>query len=84
MSPTYRAPMRSRDDSVPGSAGAERGLRHGVCGVGGRLHQAPADLAEALVAVQREHDERVAARLRRFAEVPDGAVVWTRDTRSAF
>ncbi|MCU1625342.1 MAG: hypothetical protein JWP64_291 [Pseudonocardia sp.] len=72
----FRAPMRSRLDGVP--PGVTRGLAVGVCGVGGALTPAPDDLDDAVARVSVGYDERTAARLRRFAEVPDGAFVWTR------
>ncbi len=62
----YRAPMHGSVD---------RALRIGVCGLPGVLDPPPHDLQEA---VARTADERAAARLGRFAAVPDGAFVWTR------
>ena len=46
---------------------------------GGRLDAVPATLVAAVEAVAAAHDERTAARLERFAAVPDGSFVWTRD-----
>lgn len=74
-----RAPMRSRDDAVDHAAAVRRALAQGVCGTGGRLSREPLDLADALGLVEEEHDQRVAARLRRFAEEADGTLAWTRD-----
>ncbi|MDX2356628.1 GAF domain-containing protein [Dietzia sp. PP-33] len=82
--PLFRAPMRSRDDDVADGAGVERSLRHGLCGIGGRLASAPSSLAEAIDAAVAQHDDRLARRLERFAEVPDGAYVWTRDVDGHF
>lgn len=79
MTDSYRAPMRSRLDSVDADAAVERALDLGLVGVGGRLEAAPRDLRDALAQVSERHDERVAARLERFAAVADGAEVWTRD-----
>lgn len=76
--PVYRAPMRSRLDDVDAVLALERALALGVVGIGGRLHEPPATLADAVVATYETHGERAAARLRRFAEVEDGAQVWTR------
>jgi hypothetical protein len=81
---TYRAPMRSRLDDVDPALAVERALDLGVCGVGGRLTVEPTTLDEAVRAVALAHDERVAARLRRFALVDDGAEVWTRDAGGRF
>lgn len=75
----YRAPMRSRDDSVPGGAAVERALELGMCGVGGRVSGAPSSVAEAARAVADTVGERTAARLERFAAAPSGSLVWTRD-----
>ncbi|AWH94934.1 GAF domain-containing protein [Dietzia psychralcaliphila] len=77
--PLFRAPMRSRDDGIADGAGVERGLRNGLCGMGGRLRSTPSSLVEAIDAAAAQHDHRVARRLERFAEVPDGVYVWTRD-----
>lgn len=75
----YRAPMRSRDDDVSDGPAVERALALGLCGVGGRLDVTPASWADALAAVDAAHGERMARRLERFAGVPEGAFVWTRD-----
>lgn len=77
--PVFRAPMRSRDETVPDGAGVERALREGLCGLGGRSSATPASLDEATAFAAREHDERLARRIRRFADAPRGAFVWTRD-----
>lgn len=81
---TYRAPMRSRLDEVAPHAGVERGLRLGLCGIGGRLDPPPHDWAEALARTEASYGERAAARLGRFAAVPDGETVWTRDAAGHF
>lgn len=75
----YRAPMRSRDDAVPQGAAVERALALGVVGTGGRVDGVPATLADALAAVDSRHGERAARRIERFAALPDGTFVWTRD-----
>ena len=82
--PVYRAPMRSRRDDVDPTLAVGRALRLGLVGIGGRLATAPDSLAQALGATYDEHSERAAARLRRFAEVPAGAQVWTRDDDGLF
>lgn len=76
----YRAPMRSRDDDVSDGPAVERALALGVCGVGGRLDDAPDSIAEALAAVDAVYGEQMARRLDRFASVAEGAFVWTRDS----
>jgi hypothetical protein len=76
----FRAPMRSRrSDAVEGAA-VERALTHGVCGLGGvRLDPPPATLADAVRRISATGGDRLAARLARFANAPDGAFVWTID-----
>lgn len=77
--PVYRAPMRSRDDTVPRGVGPERALELGICGIGGRLEPAPGSLAEAVVTADAQSGIRLAWRIERFAKAPIGAFVWTRD-----
>lgn len=74
--PVHRAPMPS-DEAVA------RALAAGLCGVIGRLdpgsdQDAPVDPDDAVARVARAHDQRVADRLRRFVEAPEGCFVWTR------
>ncbi|WP_193044387.1 GAF domain-containing protein [Mycolicibacterium baixiangningiae] len=64
----YRAPMRSRDDGIDAGKTIARGRRLGVCGFG----ELGVD------------DDRLARRIARFADVPDGALVWTRDPEGLF
>jgi hypothetical protein len=80
----YRAPLWSRLDEVDRGAAVAWALEQAVCGVGGRLRDVPRDLDDAVAAVARAWDRRVADRLRRFADVPDGARVWTRDGEGLF
>jgi hypothetical protein len=88
----YRAPMRSRRDDVDTGAAIERALAHGVVGIGGRLLDSAAgeagrtaasssrwSLAHVLAETSAQYDERTARRLERFAAVPTGSLVWTRD-----
>lgn len=63
MVAVYRAPMRSRDDRIDVRQTIERARRLGVCGFG----ELGVD------------GGRLADRVARFADVPDGALVWTRD-----
>lgn len=74
----YRAPHRSRRDDVDDLAAADRAVRLGLVGVGGRLSALPSDPDEAVHRTDREHDERMARRLERFIAVPDGSFAWTR------
>ena len=80
----YRAPMRSRDDAVAPGVAVERALAECVCGMGGRLDRAPLSLTSALAAVVARHCERVAWFLERFAALPTGTLVWTRDVDGYF
>ncbi|WP_084039533.1 GAF domain-containing protein [Demequina sp. NBRC 110053] len=76
----FRAPMRSRrDDIADDGAAVERALAQDLCGMGGVLTDVPRTLDDAIDATAREHDDRAARRLERFALAPDGALVWTRD-----
>lgn len=79
--------MRSReaDAGTPQRwrAAVTHALTEGLCGVGGRLAldsaaAAPVDAEDAVVRVERAHDLRLADRLRRFVEAPEGSFVWTR------
>ncbi|GIG53386.1 GAF domain-containing protein [Demequina activiva] len=75
----YRAPMRSRDDDVPDGPAVDRALSLGLCGLGGRLEGSPDALEDAVSLARRQHGDRLAQRIGRFAAVPDGTEVWTRD-----
>ena len=70
--------MRARDRDAPAGAGAEHGVEHGLVGIGDALAAPPATLPDAVEAAARAHGEKAGRMLRRFAEVPDGAFVWTR------
>ena len=76
--------MRSRLPDVEADLAVERALSLAICGIGGRLRRAPGSLTEALERTAHEYDERSARRLERFADVPDGSVVWTRDPDGLF
>lgn len=81
----HRAPMRARDrPEVPSGAGAAFGLRHGLVGIGGWLVPPPSTLPEAVLALTATDGARVARRLARFAALPLGDLVWTRDVDGAF
>jgi hypothetical protein len=66
MPEVFRAPMRSRSDDVDLRATIERARRLGLCGFGQHVRD-------------RGEKERLARRVARFAEIEDGAFVWTRD-----
>ena len=80
----YRAPMRSRRDDVPPESSIRRGLAHGVCGFGGVLDVPPDDLDTAVRLAAARYGDGLARRITRFADVPDGAFAWTRDTDGLF
>ncbi|MDX2376702.1 GAF domain-containing protein [Microbacterium sp. LRZ72] len=67
-----------RTDDAPGAA-VERALTRGLVGIAGALDRRPPTFADAVIAVDAHHGERVARRLERFASAPAGAFVWTRD-----
>jgi hypothetical protein len=71
MTAVYRAPMRSRCDAVEPRATIERARQLGLCGFG-RLARSPGE------------KDRLARRVARFADVDDGAFVWTRDADGLF
>ncbi|GAA1537008.1 hypothetical protein GCM10009741_44520 [Kribbella lupini] len=71
--------MRSRRDDVPDGLAVDRALELGLCGIGGVLRPPPRGLDDAIERLSTSYDERTARRLQRFAEVPEGAFVWTRE-----
>jgi hypothetical protein len=82
--PIYRAPMRARDRDAPPGAGAAFGLAHGLVGTGDALDVVPATIDEAVAAATDRHGEKAGRMLRRFAAVPDGAFVWTREADGTY
>jgi hypothetical protein len=75
--------MRSRRDDVDPALAVARALERGLVGMGGVLPSVPATLAAALAELST-HDERLARRVERFTQVPNGAAVWTRDEDGRF
>ncbi|MDP9822928.1 GAF domain-containing protein [Nocardioides massiliensis] len=71
-SPVFRAPMRSRDDTVDHAAALAWAFEHDLCGVGER-----GDGGDTT-------DARVQARAERFAAAPAGAFVWTQDAAGVY
>jgi hypothetical protein len=80
----HRAPMRARSVDAPPGAGARFGLAAGVVGIGEPLASPPLSLDDAVEATAAEHGAKAARMLRRFAHLPDGAFVWTRDADGLF
>lgn len=78
MNDVYRAPLRSRRDDIDHAKAVDWALEQGVVGVGGVLEPAPHSLVEAVERLAETYDDRLAARLDRFAAVPGGSFVWTR------
>jgi hypothetical protein len=66
----HRAPLRSRRDDIDPAATLERALTLGLCGFGD--------------AVDAADIPRWEARIERFAAVPEGSFVWTRDGDGLF
>jgi predicted Mrr-cat superfamily restriction endonuclease len=69
--------MRARDRDLPTGAGAAFGVAHGLVGTGDALDVVPTTFDEAVAAATDRHGEKAGRMLRRFAEVPEGAFVWT-------
>jgi hypothetical protein len=75
----FRAPMRARDRDLPPGAGAAYGLARGLVGIGDALPEVPSTVDAALTAAADRHGEKAGRMLRRFADLPHGTFVWTRD-----
>ena len=73
-----RAPMRSRITDVPPGAGADFAIARGLVGIGEALDRPPRSLADAILALTRAYGEKSGRMVARFADLPDGAFVWTR------
>ena len=82
--PIYRAPMRARDRDLPEGTGAAYGLERGLVGIGDELAASPATIDEAIDAARATHGDKAARMLERFAQLADGAFVWTEDAEGAF
>jgi hypothetical protein len=70
--------MRSRIRDAPAGAGAEFGIAHGIVGIGEAVDGRPRSVAEAILAVAQAHGEKAGRMVARFAGLPDGTFVWTR------
>jgi hypothetical protein len=79
--PVYRAPMRPRDVDAHG---ADLGVERGLVGIGDVLDAVPRSLEEAVAGAARAHGEKAGRMLRRFAELPDGVLLWTRDSGGGY
>jgi hypothetical protein len=76
--------MRARDRELPAGLGAEHGLAHGLVGIGDALAAPPATIEDAVAAAGAEHGAKAGRMLRRFADLPLGALVWTRDRAGGY
>jgi hypothetical protein len=76
--PIFRAPTRSCVRDAPAGAGAEFAIAHGLVGIGEGVNGRPRSIAEAILAVAQAHGEKTGRMLARFAGLPDGTFVWTR------
>jgi hypothetical protein len=72
--------MRSRVAAVGPGEGADVALAGGVVGIGERVEPSPTTVAAAVLALTMEHGEKAGRMLHRFAELPDGGFVWTRQS----
>jgi hypothetical protein len=73
--------MRPRDRDAHG---ADLGVERGLVGIGDVLASVPDSLEEAVAAATRAHGEKASRMLRRFAALPDGVLVWTRDSGGGY
>jgi hypothetical protein len=78
LAPVYRAPMRARDRDLSFGAGATYGVEHGLVGIGGALPSPPATIDEATRDATEVHGAKAGRMVYAFAQVVDGAFVWTR------
>ena len=80
----YRAPMRARTLDTGAFEGARLGTERGIVGIGEPLRETPPDLGRAILATADEHGDKAARMLNRFAELPEGTLVWTRTADEVF
>jgi KTSC domain-containing protein len=76
--------MRARDRELPPGLGAEHGVACGLVGIGDALPVAPATLGAAIAAAAEAHGDKAARMLDAFAELSDGAFVWTHVTDGTY
>ncbi len=69
--------MRARDRDARQYEGARCAAERNMAGIGDRLDPAPVDLEDAIAGAGRIHGEKAARMLLRFAELPDGTLIWT-------
>lgn len=77
LPPVYRAPMRARDRDLSAGVGAAHGVKHGLVGIGDALPSPPATIDQATSDATEVHGAKDGRMVYAFAQVPDGAFVWT-------
>ncbi len=83
--PIYRAPVRARDrNDVPAGVGADHAVQRGLVGIGDALPAVPESLDDAIDAASETHGAKAGRMLERFADLPDGTLVWTRTSDGMF
>jgi hypothetical protein len=75
--------MWARSLDAPPGAGADHAVARGLVGTGDPLEPAPATLDEAVAHAADRHGEKAGRMLRRFADLPSGAFLWTRTSDGA-
>lgn len=73
--------MRARDRDLPG---ADFGLEHGLVAISGVLPDPSVEIAIAVETTIDRDGQKAGRLLRRFADLPDGAFVWTRDSGGGY
>src|SRR5690349_2604130 len=73
----FRMPMRARDRDAGQFEGARCAVENSMAGIGDRLDPAPVELDDAIAGAIRLHGEKAGRMLLRFAELPDGSLIWT-------
>lgn len=77
----YRCPMRSELAGIDHAIQAERAFSDGIVAIGwGLVDEPPTTLEETCRRAAETWDSRAAGTIRRFAEAPEGSLVWSRHT----
>lgn len=75
--------MRARSREVAAGAGAEWAIAQGLVGMGEALEQSPETVLDAVQALERTN-EKAGRMLWRFAGLPSGTFVWTRERDGSY
>lgn len=70
--------MRARSLDADKYEGAVYGVENSLVGTGEPLESVPGDLDQAVFETSRQHSEKSARMLERFAGLESGVLVWTR------